>query len=231
MVISMEGRMNNNDELAARKSVIITGSNRGLGLEIARAACKENYFYYGISKWNDLDVSDCFSLTEFFSNLNETEHVLFPSAIINNAGICIPGNILEFKQDHFSSQFETNVLGVLNCSQLYTQLCIKNKIPGKIINIASTAGMSVRPGRSIYAATKAAVINLSLSMAQELKEYGIKVYCLCPGAFDSDLRRTIAPDDDFENMLKPEEIAKFIMDKIIKDEYNFLDNQVIYIRR
>lgn len=223
--------MNNSNTIShARQSIIITGSSRGLGASIAKKASEENYFYYGISKWNDFDVSDISSLTDFFSNIQESKDVFFPSALINNAGICIPGNILEFKQDHFSTQFGTNVLGILNCSQLYSQLCIKNKIPGKIINIASTAGISARPGRSIYAASKAAVINLSLSMSEELKDYKIKVYCLCPGAFESDLRRAIAPDDNFETMLKPKEISFFIMNKIIKDDNNFLDNQIIYVR-
>ena len=212
------------------KSIIVTGSSRGLGSAIAKESGKQGYMYYGVSRWSDMDVSDIVSLTGYMKNIEETDNVCFPHALINNAGVCIPGNILEASQNDFDSQFGTNVKGIFNCSQVYAHMLIKNKKPGKIINIASTAGTGARAGRSIYAASKAAVINLSLSMAEELKSYGIKVYCICPGAFDSQLRRNIAPDDNFVQMMKPKEIARFIM-KIINDDISYLDNQIIYIRK
>lgn len=224
--------MNNINSIShKRQSIIITGSSRGLGAAIAKEICFKNYFYYGLSSWNNVDVSNFSLVKECFEEINETDDVFLPNCLVNNAGVCIPGNILEFSENDYNAQFGTNVLGILNCTQLYTQLCIKNKIQGKIINIASTAGVGPRPGRSIYAASKAAVISLSLSLSEELREHGIKVYCICPSAFDSDMRREIAPDDDFEKMIKPAEIANFIIKKIILDNSNFLDNQVIYIRR
>lgn len=212
------------------KSIIITGSGKGLGNEIAKLSSKQKYFHYAITRFNDFDVSDIESIKWISELSNDDDNVELPNALINNAGICIPGSVLTFKKEDFDNQFKTNVLGILNCTQLYAQLCIKNKIPGKIINIASTAGFGERPGYSIYAATKASVVSLSHSMSEELKQYGIKVYCLCPGAFDSQLRRNLFPDDNFENMIKKEDIAKFIM-KIVNDEIEFLDNQNIFIRR
>lgn len=201
------------------KSIVITGSNRGLGKEVARESSKRGYFYYPICRWNDIDVTDYEALSNFYKEME------LPEALINNAGIYKGGSILEMNVQDWQEVINVNLNGIFNNSKLYAELCIKNKIPGKIINIASTAGLGARPGRAAYAASKAAVINLSLSLSEELKGYGIKVFCLCPGAFDSDMRHQIAPDDDFDNMLKPSFLASFIMNLV--EDGQFLDSQVV----
>ncbi|MFA5485410.1 MAG: SDR family oxidoreductase, partial [Candidatus Pacearchaeota archaeon] len=123
-------------------------------------------------------------------------------------------------------QFDVNIHGVFYCCKEYARIA-KTK-GGKIINIASTSGLGPRPGRSAYAASKAAVINFSASIAEELRPYGIKVYCLAPGACATDLRRKIYPDEDFTNMMKPEELARFAVD--IAEGGEMLDGQTIQVR-
>jgi NAD(P)-dependent dehydrogenase (short-subunit alcohol dehydrogenase family) len=201
------------------KSIIITGSNRGLGQAVAKESSKRGYFYYPICRWNDIDVTDYEALNNFYKEME------LPEALVNNAGIYKGGSILEMNVQDWQDVINVNLNGVFNNAKLYAELCIRNKIPGKIINISSTAGLGARPGRAAYAASKAAVINLSLSLSEELKGYGIKVFCLCPGAFDSDMRHQIAPDDNFDNMLKPSFLASFIMDLV--EDGKFLDSQVV----
>jgi len=202
--------------------VIVTGSERGIGKAMARELCNRGHFYYGFSRWNDIDVSDYACVQRAFDELSEEP----PDVLINNAGIVELGSILELTEESWKRQFEVNMNGVFYCTKEYVR--IAKNTGGKIINIASTAGTGARPGRSAYAASKAAVINFSLSMAEELKPYGIKVYCVAPGACDTDMRHEIAPDDDFENMLSPGQLARFIVD-IAEDGY-MLDNQVITMR-
>jgi len=209
--------------------IIITGSSKGLGQEIAKKWCisskdNEDNVYYGLSRWNDLDIAKFEEIQAYISGLAHDDNV--PVALINNAGICIPGNTIDMKIEDLQKQFNVNFFGLVNATQTYIKLCLKYRFKGKIINIASTAGLGARPGRCGYSSSKAAVINFSLSLARELKEYGIKVYTICPGAFDSEMRRKIAPEDDFEKMLKPDEIADFIIDII--NNGKFLDNQIIY---
>jgi 3-oxoacyl-[acyl-carrier protein] reductase len=152
----------------------------------------------------------------------------FPIALINNAGIIKLGTIMELSYDDWMKQINTNLNGVFNCSKAYIENCIRcGFLRAKIINIASTAGLGARPGYSAYSASKAAVINFSLSISEELKQYGIKVYCVCPGAVDTSLRHKINPDDDFDNMMKPIEVGKFVCDLIDKGDY--LDNQVLKV--
>lgn len=214
------------------KEIIITGSSRGLGAEIGREASKRNYMYYGMSRFSDIDVGNYSQVKSYFDDL---KLCLFgyedncPIALINNAGICKVGSILEMECQDWNEQININLNSIFYCCKEYINLCRELNCKGKIINIASTAGTGARPGRAAYAASKAAVINFSLSLSEEIRDYGMKVYCIAPGAFDSQLRREIAPDDNFDEMLKPDEIAKFIMD--IVEDGKFLDNQIIFTRR
>jgi NAD(P)-dependent dehydrogenase (short-subunit alcohol dehydrogenase family) len=203
--------------------VIVTGSERGIGKEIARELCRRGHYYYGFSRFNDIDVSDYDCVRKAFDDLADEP----PEALINNAGIVEMGSVLELTPDRWRRQFATNLDGVFYCTREYARIARNHG--GKIINIASTAGLGPRPGRSAYAASKAAVINFSLSMAEELRPYGIKVYCVAPGACATDMRKVIAPDDDFESMMKPEELARLIVDLVEGGE--MLDGQIIQARR
>ena len=207
------------------ETVMISGTTKGLGKELAKLFCENDYNYYGLSKWSDLDITDYKTINNYIDSIPVSD---FPKILINNAGICIPNTLLEMQTEDIFNTFNVNLFALINLSQKFAKKSIEYGLKTKIVNIASTAGMGARPGRSLYSASKASVINFSKSIAEELKEYNIKIYCICPGAFDSDLRHYIEPDDDFENMLKPYEVAKEIFN-IIKSEY--LDNQIIYIRR
>ena len=208
-------------------NIIITGSSRGIGAAIAKEWCyrsKEN-LYYPISRWSDFDITNFKKFEEFIKNFDE----YYPIALINNAAIAVQGSILETDMNIVKKQFNINFNAIVNTTKEYTKFCINKKIKGKIINIASTAGLGARPGRAIYAATKAALINFSLSMSEELKPYGIKIYIVCPGAVNTDMRHELEPDDDFKNMLQPHEVGKFICNLIESD--NFLNGQILEVKK
>jgi len=207
------------------KTIIITGSGRGLGKEIAREACKREYYYYPFSRWNGVDLLELETIDNYFELIKDNP----PLALVNNAGVFKSGGVIETNIKDFRTVIDTNLTGAFYCSKLFAKMCIKNNIPGKIINIASTAGLGARPNYSTYGCSKAGLINLSLSLSQELKSYGIKVYTVCPGAFNTDMRHELNPDDDFDNMMKPGEIAKFVMDLI--ETNNYLDNQIIEVKQ
>jgi NAD(P)-dependent dehydrogenase (short-subunit alcohol dehydrogenase family) len=211
-------------------NIIITGSSQGIGAAIAKEWCKRdsNNFYYGISRWGDLDVTNYQLMDETISSYFEN-HQSKNISLINNAGIVSKGSIFEMTDKQWNDQFNTNINGVFYCSKIFSRECIKKSIGGKIINIASTAGLGARPGRAAYAASKAAVINFSLSLSQELRDYNIKVYCVCPGAVNTNMRKYLEPDDDFKNMMKPEIIGNFVCDLIYNGKY--LDGQVLTIKQ
>ena len=68
--------------------------------------------------------------------------------------------------------------------------------PAKILNVASTAGITSRPGWLAYASSKAAVVSMSATLADELAGSGIKVYSISPGRTATELRRKLAPEED-----------------------------------
>lgn len=101
---------------------------------------------------------------------------------------------------------------------------------GKILNIASTAGMTPRPGWLSYASSKASVIAMSQTLTVELAEYGIKVYCVSPGRCATKLRTRLAPDEDPTTIMQPEEVAEVICNFMNPKEC-CLDGQNIVIRK
>lgn len=212
-------------------NIIITGSSRGIGAATAKEWCKRDKknLYYQISRWSDFDISDFKQFEEFIKDFYNFSEEYYPIALVNNAAIAVQGSILETDMNIVKKQFNINFNAIVNTTKEYTKFCINKKIKGKIINIASTAGLGARPGRAIYAATKAALINFSLSMSEELKPYGIKIYIVCPGAVNTDMRHELEPDDDFKNMLQPHEVGKFICNLIESD--NLLNGQILEVKK
>jgi 3-oxoacyl-[acyl-carrier protein] reductase len=204
-------------------NIIITGNNRGIGRAITEHCEKyitSDVKIFGVNSDINICKSTCIDSILIDNDID---------VLINNAGIIKMGSINEITHYDWKKQFDVNVHGVFNCSKAYIKHCIERKIKGKIINIASTAGLGARAGRAAYSATKAAIINFSLSMAEELKDYGIKVYCVCPEAVNTDMRHYINPDDDFDNMLQASEIGEYIY-RLIIDGYKF-DGQILIIRK
>jgi short-subunit dehydrogenase len=106
--------------------------------------------------------------------------------VINNAGF---GDYNYFKNttlDHNKRMINLNVTALTEFCHIYTQYWIENKIPGKIMNVASTAAFQGTPHVSVYAATKAFVLSLSESLALELKKDNITLTALCPGPTKTD---------------------------------------------
>ena len=100
----------------------------------------------------------------------------------------------------------------------------------KILNVASTAGITPRPGWLSYASSKAAIVSMSQTLAEELAEYRIKVYCISPGRCATALRRKLAPSEDQSQIMQPEEVGEIITQLISQNEH-CLDGQNIVIRK
>ncbi|RME93784.1 MAG: SDR family NAD(P)-dependent oxidoreductase, partial [Candidatus Hydrogenedentota bacterium] len=102
------------------------------------------------------------------------------SILVNNAGF---GTIAKFKnedRDQISAMVDTNVRALTRLSHAAVQ-SMQKRSGGSIIQVASIAGMIPTPFSAVYGASKAYVIQLALSMHEELKESGIYVQALCPG--------------------------------------------------
>ena len=163
--------------------------------------------------------------------------------LVNNAGLgASDASLLELKDEDFDAMFNTNVKGVLICTQAVASHMIKNRY-GKIVNISSVAGLgtSALPGNLIYAGTKGAVNVMSKRMALELGRHGIYVNAIAPGLIRTDMsfgrfspseRKRKIKSFNENSMLKrvgePEDIANVAL-FLASDESNFITAQVISV--
>ncbi|UEG54620.1 SDR family NAD(P)-dependent oxidoreductase [Mucilaginibacter daejeonensis] len=102
--------------------------------------------------------------------------------VVNNAGYGIGGSIEELTDTETRNSFDVNVFGTLNVIRKVMPYLREQK-SGHIINLSSIAGIAPGTGWAIYAATKFAVIGLSEVLANDVKDFGIHVTVVAPGAF------------------------------------------------
>lgn len=206
------------------KSVIVTGSGRGIGEYIAKRLAREgaNVIITGrtardienVSK----EINDAGGRSIFIKgdvtiekDVKEVIHKTIKEfgkvdMLINNAGKGLRKYIWETGVEEFEEVMDVNVKG--------TFLYMKNIIPemenskGLIINISSGAGKEGIPELGAYCASKFAVIGLTESAAVEVNN--VKIVALCPGSVDTGMFKRLFPGEKAD--LKPEEVAQKVAD-------------------
>jgi len=110
--------------------------------------------------------------------------------LVNNAGAAIgPSPVLQMAEEAWRRTLEINATGTFLCSKFALPLMIAGGRGGRVINMSSLAAERPKPYVSAYAASKAAVVALTQSMAQEVAEFGITVNAVLPGDVDTVLKQ------------------------------------------
>lgn len=110
--------------------------------------------------------------------------------LVNNAGSNIPQAVDEIDDAKWDQIVELNLTSCMRLTRaLVTQM--KSRNWGRVIHISSVMGLTSKPGRSSYSATKAALIGMARAMALDLGPFGITVNCLAPGPFLTDLPASV----------------------------------------
>jgi NAD(P)-dependent dehydrogenase (short-subunit alcohol dehydrogenase family) len=122
-----------------------------------------------------------------------------PHVLVNSVGIARMGSILETTPEEWDLVFRTNVRSVFLACKAVLPAMISNG-GGAIVNIASEAGMVGFVDYAAYSASKAAVVNLTRSMAMDHAAVGVRVNAVCPGSIETPLLREFfdAADDPVE---------------------------------
>ena len=132
-----------------------------------------------------LDLTSMDSMKEFLDKAETAFGKL--DILVNNAGVCIGSSLFDLTQENYDLTFDVNVKGLFEISRQFAQKLIRADRPGNIVNIASNAAKVCFEGMADYNASKAAVVNLTQSMAKELAKHRINVNAVCPGAVDTDM--------------------------------------------
>ena len=195
------------------KSVIITGTSKGIGLETALAFGNAGYKVFATMRNPDeatafkqqikdgslsitiaaMDVDSDESVKQCIDGILQNNGSI--DVLVNNAGIEQHGSIEDLTMADFKAVMETNYFGVLRCIKTVLPLMRKNR-NGCIINVASVAGKISSSPLGAYAASKFALEAVSEALAQEVKSFNIRVAIVEPGIIDTSMARNMSIGSD-----------------------------------
>lgn len=182
------------------RTAIITGSSRGIGAAIAMRLAKDGFnialndLNEGMFENNDIqerikeqgvqaeifcaDVSKYSDCEAMVKAVKERFGTI--DALINNAGITRDGLMARMSEEQYDTVIAVNQKSVFNMMKLAGNVMIRQK-QGKIVNLASVAGLYGNPGQINYSASKAAIIGMTKTAAKELGSRNINVNAVAPG--------------------------------------------------
>ncbi len=180
-----------------KQVILITGASSGIGMSTAKLLAEKGHIVYGAARRIDrmkeleaygiklieMDVTKEDSMVAGLKKITDTEGKI--DVLINNAGYGSYGSLEDVPISEARYQFEVNIFGLARLTQLVLPF-MRAQHAGKIINISSIGGKFGEPHGAWYHATKFAVEGLSDSIRMELKQFGIDVVVIQPGAIKTE---------------------------------------------
>lgn len=230
--------------IAERQVLLITGTRKGIGRYLAEHYAKAGYLVVGCSREPSAyrhdnyhhfraDIGDEPAVENLFAQVRATYGRL--DILINNAGIASMNHMLLTPLSTVRQILNTNLLGTFLFCREATKLMRKRNY-GRIVNFSSVATPLKLEGEAIYAASKAAIVNLTKTMAFELASFGITANAVGPTPVKTDLVRSV-PQLKLESLIARQAVKRWgefrdianVIDFFIKPESDFITGQVIYL--
>jgi NAD(P)-dependent dehydrogenase (short-subunit alcohol dehydrogenase family) len=185
------------------RSVVVTGVSTGIGWASAEILVRNGFCVFGsVRKKEDaerlsrefgdnfipliFDVTDESAVKAAAGQVREQLNGEKLFGLVNNAGIAVPGPLIDLSTDDFRKQLEVNLVSVLIVTKAFAPLLGADRTlrgkPGRIINISSVGGKNALPFLGAYAASKHGLEGFSESLRRELILYGIDVIIVGPGS-------------------------------------------------
>lgn len=200
------------------QTAVVTGGSRGIGravcLELAREGANVVVCYAGRAEAAQKTAADCRAMgvkaLAIQADVAEEAAVqsLFAQTLeafgrvdilVNSAGITRDGLMMRMSQADFDAVVDTNLKGTFLCMKAAARPMVKQRY-GRIVNLSSVVGLHGNAGQVNYAASKAGVIGMTKSLAQELAGRGVTVNAVAPGFIDTDMTAAM-PEAARQSML------------------------------
>jgi len=203
------------------KTIIITGTSRGIGAELVKQFAAEGHTIISLSRNNNpelenrpnvyyksVDLSNDASVAEFAVALKDQFKNI--DILIHNAGTIINKPFAEISSADFEYVYKVNVFGVAALSRAVLPLMDKGSHVVTISSMGGIQGSSKFPGLAAYSSSKGAVITLSELLAEEYKEQGVAFNVLALGAVQTEMLQEAFPG--YQAPIYPNEMAVYIKD-------------------
>jgi 3-oxoacyl-[acyl-carrier protein] reductase len=237
-----------------QKVALVTGASRGIGRACAVALAKAGAHVVVNYQSNEaaagealaeveaaggkgelarFDVADMDAVDAAIDGLHKRLGRL--DILVNNAGISRDNLLMRVKPDDITSTFATNVNGAIWCARAAIRPMMRQK-RGRIINLSSVVGESGNPGQAVYAASKAALIGFTKTIAREYASRGITCNAVAPGfiatdmteKLGEDLQKKIVEQTPAGRVGTPLEVAAAVL-FLASDEAGYVTGQVLRV--
>lgn len=189
-----------NSANGSRPLALVTGASVGIGRELAREFAAHSHDVILVARDRDalealagtlegrhgikatvfvFDLADAGSPQRLYDAV--VAEGLEVDVLVNNAGFGLGGAFADTDIERELDMIQVNIASLVQLTKLFMQPMLKRR-QGRILNVGSTAGFQPGPYMSVYFATKAFILSFSQALDEELRNTGITVTCLCPGA-------------------------------------------------
>ena len=236
------------------KVALVTGSSRGIGraiaLKLASLGAKVVVNYRSSAEAAQEVVEaiksqggEAVAVQADVSKFDEAQRLVKEAVktfgrldiLVNNAGITRDNLLAMMKESEWDEVIATNLKSAFNCCKAAVRTMMKQRY-GRIINIASIAGIAGNPGQANYSASKAGLIGFTKALARELGPRNITVNAVAPGFIETDmtaalpeeLKKTAVEMTPLKRAGKPEDVANAVA-FLASDEASFITAQVLVV--
>lgn len=195
------------------KIIVVFGGNSGIGKDISEIAIANKAIVFCFSRKNGVDISNNKevenSLEKIFSQYNRID------SIINCAATLTKKELVNMSEDEILSEININFLGAVNILRASHKYLKKSK--GSLILFTSSSYTRGRASYSLYSSTKAAIVNLTQSIASEWQKDKIRVNVMNPSRTATPMREKNFGREDISTLLSKETVAKNTLQIILED--------------
>jgi NAD(P)-dependent dehydrogenase (short-subunit alcohol dehydrogenase family) len=236
--------------MSTKPVALVTGAAQGIGKACAEALAEDGYHVVLADVQDGVkdvatalggtglicDMADPAAITAMFDHV---EGEIGPvAALVNNAGVAMPGDFLDYDLEAFERVININLRGVFVALQRAGRTMVDKGIKGAIVNMSSINALVAIPSIPAYCASKGGVMQLTKSASLALAQHGVRVNAVGPGSIDTEMMAGVNADPGAMKMVMsrtpmlrvgtPQEIANVVA-FLCSDKASYITGETIYV--